>query len=165
MCDHILPEQSASVASMLVDEICLSKPTVLILTTCSASQYVCEDLDSLTVPFVRCLISTKYPTGTDDRKPPKKYPNGYLCCPVLEQPNAVSGIAAAILTECEVKSIPSLLLVCFTEQSNNDSDCVKAFLQLLKITSFQNMLKVNCNAEEQLKLRLQASQDIGNLYT
>ncbi|XP_066507671.1 proteasome assembly chaperone 1-like [Hoplias malabaricus] len=60
-----------------------------------------EYLNGSSAPFLRALKTSTY--------------TGSLPCPLLEQPNIIAGLPAAVLSHCQVHRIPAVLFQCFTD--------------------------------------------------
>ncbi|XP_067143954.1 proteasome assembly chaperone 1-like [Centruroides vittatus] len=135
--ERIRPEQAFPLAKQLIDSI--SSSCVLILCDYYFSEYKHNFTEILQIPFLRCLRTSKY----NDKE---------VNFPLLRQPNTVSGLEAAILTECEVKNIPAELIVSYTDQCCLDVNCVKSFLKIFSIPHVRsNSLGPNPYADRQLK--------------
>uniref|UniRef100_H2YT58 Proteasome assembly chaperone 1 n=1 Tax=Ciona savignyi TaxID=51511 RepID=H2YT58_CIOSA len=83
----------------------------------------------ITAPFVRSLCTNNF--------------NKKTVFPMLEQPNLVKGISAAILTACEVEDIPAELCVCFIATCVVDFASIQAFCPLLTNSAFANVTMDN----------------------
>lgn len=68
---------------------------------------------------------------------------------ILEQPNIVQGVPAAVLTWCQTFKIPAVLYVCYTRSYEIDSDSVKLFFQLFSQMPF-TLLKEKPNFTNRL---------------
>lgn len=154
--EKLLPEQSTTLGEKIfscVNRTCFTKPVVIILTSLHMCEYKTQkNFDEHQSIVLRALHSSTYTTGR-------------LNQPYLEQPNTLSGLAAAVLSECEVREIPGVLFICYTDMLDSDPSHVQAFVPLLEQHPFKSFVIPNEEAEANLKnLLMQRTRDWGNLY-
>uniref|UniRef100_A0A8C2MZJ7 Proteasome assembly chaperone 1 n=1 Tax=Cricetulus griseus TaxID=10029 RepID=A0A8C2MZJ7_CRIGR len=102
---------------------------VTILTCRHVTEYkTSESTCSLPSPFLRALKTQKF-------KDP-------VCCPLLEQPNIVHDLPAAVLSYCQVWRIPAVLYLCYTDVMKLDLVTVEAFKPVLSSSSLECLVKV-----------------------
>uniref|UniRef100_A0A8C2MYZ3 Proteasome assembly chaperone 1 n=1 Tax=Cricetulus griseus TaxID=10029 RepID=A0A8C2MYZ3_CRIGR len=101
---------------------------VTILTCRHVTEYkTSESTCSLPSPFLRALKTQKF-------KDP-------VCCPLLEQPNIVHDLPAAVLSYCQVWRIPAVLYLCYTDVMKLDLVTVEAFKPVLSSSSLECLVK------------------------
>ncbi|MEJ1282929.1 proteasome (prosome macropain) assembly chaperone 1 [Cricetulus griseus] len=66
-----------------------------------------------------------------------------VCCPLLEQPNIVHDLPAAVLSYCQVWRIPAVLYLCYTDVMKLDLVTVEAFKPVLSSSSLECLVKTN----------------------
>nr|XP_020644482.1 proteasome assembly chaperone 1 [Pogona vitticeps] len=132
---------------------CLQKTDlqVLVLSSCSITDYKTrESTLMLPSPFLRALKTKEF--------------KDQVFCPLLEQPNIVQDLPAAVLSYCQVWQIPAVLYQCYADTFNLDLEAVEAFKPLLSSTTLQSLVKeVSKNTE--LLTKLATTNDIHNIYT
>lgn len=85
--------------------------------------------------------------------------------PDLETPNTVSGMCAAMLTECEVGDMPGTLFVLYTDTPEVDSTVVRALEPTLRLNCLQALNQPLDNCRNELLRRVRdAKIDRGYLY-
>ncbi|KAM4796941.1 proteasome assembly chaperone 1 [Rhinophrynus dorsalis] len=132
---------------------CLQKSClkVTILSTCPVSEYKTpESTYNLPVPFLKALKTKDY--------------SGEVPCSLMEQPNIVDGLPAAVLTYCQVWKIPAVFYQCFTDINRLDSITIEAFRPLLSCQSMSRLTADSANIQETLRKTLQTSDIQSNLY-
>ncbi|XP_077099974.1 proteasome assembly chaperone 1 [Siphateles boraxobius] len=88
--------------------------SVTVLCDCAVAEYKTSDyLSGISTPFLRCLK-----TSTHTRA---------VRCPLLEPPNISWGLAAAVLTHCEVQRIPAVLYQLYSDVPHPDSLSMQAY--------------------------------------
>lgn len=92
-------------------------------------------------PVQRCLISPSSPWCFE------------APCILLEQPNVIKGVAAAVLTGCAFAGIPCLLLINFADSENSDSITLSGFSSTFRVALIEQLLPtVSCTiSAERLK--------------
>ncbi|XP_072825404.1 proteasome assembly chaperone 1 isoform X4 [Vicugna pacos] len=109
---------------------------VTVLTCRHVTDYkTAESTSSLHTPFLKALKTQNF------REP--------LCCSLLEQPNIVHDLPAAVLSYCQVWKIPAVLYLCYTDVMKLDLITVEAFKPVLSSRSLRGLVK-NCLAASQL---------------
>ncbi|XP_076876189.1 proteasome assembly chaperone 1 [Brachyhypopomus gauderio] len=125
--------------------------SVTVLSDCPMAEYKSPDyLTGSGAPFLRALKTTMH---TDA-----------LPCPLLEQPNIVTGLPAAVLSHCQVHRIPAVLFQCFTDVSHPDSVTMETYKPIL--SSFSTSVKTeSCPSAEILQKLTRITDSQSNLYT
>lgn len=121
---------------------------VTILSDCSSADYKTSDyLSGSSTPFLRCLKTSAY-THT-------------VTCPPLEQPNICSGLAAAVLSHCQVHQISAVLYQCYSDVLHPDSASMQMFAATLS-----SVLKLEQSLSADVLQRVTRVSEIqSNLYT
>ncbi|KAJ8267144.1 hypothetical protein GJAV_G00138990 [Gymnothorax javanicus] len=124
---------------------------VTVLSDCSMAEYKSPDsLFSSGAPFLRALKSSPYAVQAD--------------CPLLEQPNIVTGLAAAVLNHCQVKRIPAIVYQCYSDVITPDSVTMATYRPALARLSSVLKLESGLNTEILRKL-VHVNEAQSNLYT
>ncbi|XP_039261776.2 proteasome assembly chaperone 1-like [Styela clava] len=124
---------------------------VFVLSSSTIHEYKCEDMNSINTPFVRSLSTTTKP---------KNHP----VFTVLEQPNLMKSIPAAIITHCQFQNIPATAYICYTENNQLDSLSIQAFTELLGTPQFK--ISVNQESVKQKIFNAVKNSNVGvGLYT
>ncbi|XP_056141279.1 proteasome assembly chaperone 1-like [Lampris incognitus] len=123
---------------------------VIVLSDSLAADYMTSDYlrDSMGL-FLRCLQ-----TSVSKRK---------IICPLLEQPNIVSGLPAAVLSHCQVHHIPAVAYQCYSDVIRPDSTTMEAYKPVLTILNKIIKLDVGPNADVLSKFA-KTSDVQSNLY-
>eukprot|EP01027_Heterolobosea_sp_BB2_P017959 GEZU01025375.1.p1 GENE.GEZU01025375.1~~GEZU01025375.1.p1 ORF type:complete len:258 (-),score=37.98 GEZU01025375.1:45-818(-) len=102
---------------------------VVIFESLKYSQYKGDSID-ITPPLLRVLQTDKQKTEGPS----------YLnkLCPYLETPNIVSGVAAAVLTHCQVHFMPASLYVSLEDPHALEVETVQAFEAVLNAYNTNN---------------------------
>uniref|UniRef100_A0A7N5K7G4 Proteasome assembly chaperone 1 n=1 Tax=Ailuropoda melanoleuca TaxID=9646 RepID=A0A7N5K7G4_AILME len=101
---------------------------VTVLTCRHVTDYkTSESTSSLHSPFLKALKTQNF------KEPP--------CCPLLEQPNIVHDLPAAVLSYCQVWKIPAVLYLCYTDVMKLDLITVEAFKPILSSRSLKGLVK------------------------
>ncbi|XP_072369357.1 proteasome assembly chaperone 1-like isoform X2 [Scyliorhinus torazame] len=125
---------------------------VIILSSCSVTEYKSpSSISNITVPFLRALKTSAF----------QETPH----CPLLEQPNVISGLSAAVLSYCQVRQIPAVLYHCYSDVTTLDSLTIEAFRPLLACKSLVSFVKDTSRSAEILKQLVDMSKIQSNLYT
>ncbi|XP_014668427.1 PREDICTED: proteasome assembly chaperone 1-like [Priapulus caudatus] len=119
-----------------------------ILILCSGHISSLHTEEALEPPVLRGLATTEWTAP--------------LPCPHLEQPNIVSGLAAAVLQRCQIHKKRALLLVCYTENMYVDTSSVNAYWGGLKSTLFHQEANKGETSLQQVIAHMVADKD--NLY-
>ncbi|XP_068930941.1 proteasome assembly chaperone 1 isoform X2 [Petaurus breviceps papuanus] len=64
------------------------------------------------------------------------------CCTLLEQPNIVHDLPAAVLSYCQVWKIPAILYLCYTDIMKLDLVTIEAFKPILGSPSLKGLVKI-----------------------
>ncbi|KAM4701771.1 proteasome assembly chaperone 1 [Discoglossus pictus] len=124
---------------------------VTILSTCPVSDYkTAESTYNIPVPFLRALKTGAY---TDETP-----------CSLMEQPNIVEGLPAAVLTYCQVWQIPAVLYQCYTDICKLDSITMEAFCPILSGQSMSCLAADSASIKENLKRTVKSRDIESNLY-
>ncbi|CAH6792594.1 proteasome assembly chaperone 1 [Phodopus roborovskii] len=125
---------------------------VTILTCRHVTEYkTSESTCSLPSPFLRALKTHKF--------------KGPVCCPLLEQPNIVHDLPAAVLSYCQVWKVPAVLYLCYTDVMQLDLVTVEAFKPILSSRSLECLVKNIPESTEILKKLMTANEIQSNIYT
>ncbi|KAJ8275986.1 hypothetical protein COCON_G00077380 [Conger conger] len=124
---------------------------VTVLSDCSMAEYKSPDSPfSSGAPFLRALKSSQY--------------GSQPACPLLEQPNIVTGLAAAVLSHCQVQRIPAILYQCYSDVLLPDSLTMETYKPAL--TPLSKLVKLDtCQSTEILRKLVQFNEAQSNLYT
>ncbi|KAF5898245.1 proteasome assembly chaperone 1, partial [Clarias magur] len=88
--------------------------TVMVLSDCPLAEYKTPHyVNGSSAPILRALRTS---TFTDS-----------LPCPLLEQPNIVTGLPAAVLNQCQVQHSPAVLFQCFSDVIHPDSVTMETY--------------------------------------
>uniref|UniRef100_A0A8D2DG14 Proteasome assembly chaperone 1 n=1 Tax=Sciurus vulgaris TaxID=55149 RepID=A0A8D2DG14_SCIVU len=87
------------------------------------------------------------------------------CCSLLEQPNIVHGLPAAVLSYCQVWKIPAILYLCYTDVMKLDLITVEAFKPILSSRSLKGLAKNIPQGTEVLKKLMTTNEIQSNIYT
>ncbi|KAL4608739.1 Proteasome assembly chaperone 1-like [Arapaima gigas] len=124
--------------------------SVTVLSDCPLSEFRCSKSLYSSTPFLRALKSSAYKTQ--------------LLCPLLEQPNIVTGLPAAVLSYCQVQQIPAVLYQCFSDITVPDSVTMETYKPAL--SSLSTIIKLDpCPNADILKRLLKGSETQSNMYT
>ncbi|XP_044522846.1 proteasome assembly chaperone 1 isoform X3 [Gracilinanus agilis] len=86
-------------------------------------------------------------------------------CTLLEQPNIVHDLPAAVLSYCQVWKIPAILYLCYTDIMKLDLVTVEAFKPILCSKSFRGLVKNVSLSTEALKKLVTTNEIQSNIYT
>ncbi|KAG7322385.1 hypothetical protein KOW79_013731 [Hemibagrus wyckioides] len=87
-----------------------------------------------------------------------------LPCPLLEQPNIITGLPAAVLNQCQVQHIQAVLFQCFSDVLHPDSVTMETYKPALSCLSTRVKLETRPNMEILQKLT-RVNDAHSNLYT
>ncbi|XP_053502083.1 proteasome assembly chaperone 1 isoform X1 [Ictalurus furcatus] len=125
--------------------------TVTVLSDSPLAEYKTPHyVNGNATPFLRAL---KTSTFTDN-----------LHCPLLEQPNIITGLPAAVLNQCQVQHVPAVLFQCFSDVIHPDSVTMETYKPTLSCLRTQVKLDTSPNMEILQKLT-RVNDAHGNLYT
>ncbi|KAG9351561.1 hypothetical protein JZ751_022812 [Albula glossodonta] len=124
---------------------------VLVLSDCSVAEYKTPDsLFNSGAPFLRALKSSRY--------------GSQPLCPLLEQPNIVTGLAAAVLSHCQILRIPAILYQCYSDMVSPDSVTMEMYKPAL--TCLSKLVKLDSRpSTEILRKLVRVNEAQSNLYT
>ncbi|XP_072116079.1 proteasome assembly chaperone 1 isoform X2 [Mobula birostris] len=125
---------------------------VIVLSCSSVTEYKSsKSIPSIPVPFLRALKTRAL----------QETPH----CQLLEQPNVISGLPAAVLTYCQAREIPAVLYHCYSDITTLDTLTIEAFKPVLACRSLNTLVKDNSRSAEILKQLVDANKIQSNLYT
>nr|XP_017517498.2 proteasome assembly chaperone 1 isoform X2 [Manis javanica] len=125
---------------------------ITILTCRHVTDYkTSEPTSSLHSPFLKALKTQNF------KEPP--------CCSLLEQPNIVHNLPAAVLSYCQVWQIPAILYLCYTDVMKLDPLTVEAFKPILYSRSLKGLVKNIPQSTEILKKLMTTDEIQSNIYT
>ncbi|XP_004446661.1 proteasome assembly chaperone 1 [Dasypus novemcinctus] len=110
-----------------------------------------ESTCSLPSPFLKALITEKF--------------KDTVCCSLLEQPNIVHDLPAAVLSYCQVWKIPAVLYLCYTDVMKLDPVTIEAFKPILSSRSLKGLVKNIPQSTEILKKLMTTNEVQSNIYT
>lgn len=156
VCDKDVPhEHCATIARHFVELSKSGNVTCIALSALPASDYKTKGAaGKLGYPLLRQLRTCAFGPGkTDDGVPP------------LETPNTVSGLSAAVLTECEVREMPGVLIVGYSDSPEVDSSAVRAYEPALKLPCLHGLSQPAESCRSALLRHVRDARiDRGNLY-
>uniref|UniRef100_A0A8B9RRR6 Proteasome assembly chaperone 1 n=1 Tax=Accipiter nisus TaxID=211598 RepID=A0A8B9RRR6_9AVES len=124
---------------------------VTILSTCPVADYKTQESTlTLPSPFLKALKTKEF-----------KEP---VCCPLLEQPNIVRDLPAAVLSYCQVWQIPAVLYQCYTDVIKLDTVTIEAFRPLLSTKILKSLVKDASESTKILKKLLTTNETHSNIY-
>ncbi|XP_053311895.1 proteasome assembly chaperone 1 [Spea bombifrons] len=124
---------------------------VTVLSTCPVSDYkTTESTYNLPVPFLKALKTNRYQET--------------IPCSMMEQPNIVDGLPAAVLTYCQVWEIPAVLYQCYTDIIKLDTVTIEAFCPLLSGPNMSRLAADPAKSKEALKKIVKDLEVQSNLY-
>ncbi|KFQ27813.1 Proteasome assembly chaperone 1, partial [Mesitornis unicolor] len=124
---------------------------VTILSTCPVADYKTQESTlTLPSPFLKALKTKEF-----------KEP---VCCPLLEQPNIVRDLPAAVLSYCQVWQIPAVLYQCYTDGIKLDTVTIEAFKPLLSSKILKSLVKDVSESTKILKKLLKTNETHNNIY-
>ncbi|XP_004062854.1 proteasome assembly chaperone 1 isoform X1 [Gorilla gorilla gorilla] len=125
---------------------------ITILTCRHVTDYkTSESTGSLPSPFLKALKTQNFKDSA--------------CCPLLEQPNIVHDLPAAVLSYCQVWKIPAILYLCYTDVMKLDLITVEAFKPILSTRSLKGLVKNIPQSTEILKKLMTTNEIQSNIYT
>ncbi|XP_043556124.1 proteasome assembly chaperone 1 [Chiloscyllium plagiosum] len=125
---------------------------VIVLSSCSVTEYKTpRSTSNISVPFLRALKTSAF----------QETPH----CVLLEQPNVLSGLPAAVLSYCQVKQIPAVLYHCYSDVTTIDSLTIEGFRPVLACKGLSSFVKDTSRSAEILKQLVDMNKIQSNLYT
>ncbi|XP_069745024.1 proteasome assembly chaperone 1 isoform X2 [Narcine bancroftii] len=152
-CNCIVAEdQLFQWAEKVFENIQTRNLNVIVLSSSSVTEYKSSrSIPSIPVPFLRALKTNAL----------QETPH----CQLLEQPNVISGLSAAVLTYCQVRQIPAVLYHCYSDITELDTLTIEAFKPVLACKSLNSIVKDTSRSAEILKQLVNANNVQSNLYT
>ncbi|XP_032242471.2 proteasome assembly chaperone 1 isoform X2 [Nematostella vectensis] len=95
---------------------------VVILTSSPASEYNSDDPSEIKTDFVKMMKTNAWSNSCAG--PDITY---------IQTPNTVKGLAASVLTHCQIYKLPAALFMCYTESMHVDAQAVEAFRVLFGV--------------------------------
>ncbi|KAM6098141.1 proteasome assembly chaperone 1 isoform 1-T1 [Theristicus caerulescens] len=132
---------------------CMRKESlqVTILSTCPVADYKTQESTlTLPSPFLKALKTKEF--------------KEQVCCPLLEQPNIVRDLPAAVLSYCQVWQIPAVLYECYTDVIKLDTVTIEAFKPLLSSKILKSLVKDVSESTKILKKLLTTNETHNNIY-
>lgn len=125
--------------------------TVTVLSDCGLAEYKTSDyLSGNSTPFLRALKTDAY--------------TGAVACRLLEQPNIITGLTAAVLSHCQVHQIPAVVYQCYSDVTHPDSFTMETYKASL--TGLSAAVKLDpCPSSDVLQKFIRVSEVQSNLYT
>ncbi|KAM6309976.1 proteasome assembly chaperone 1 [Aegotheles albertisi] len=124
---------------------------VTILSTCPVADYKTQESTlTLPSPFLKALKTKEF--------------KEHVCCPLLEQPNIVRDLPAAVLSYCQVWRIPAVLYQCYTDVIKLDTVTIEAFKPLLSSKTLKSLVKDVSESTKILKKLLTTNETHNNIY-
>ncbi|XP_048342742.1 proteasome assembly chaperone 1 [Sphaerodactylus townsendi] len=124
---------------------------VAVLSTSSVTDYkTSESTSILSSPFLKALKTKQFKDN--------------VCCSLLEQPNIVQDLPAAVLSYCQVWQIPAVLYQCYTDVIKLDIITIEAFKPVLSSKILKSLVKDTSRSTETL-VKLMTTTEINNIYT
>ncbi|XP_078264913.1 proteasome assembly chaperone 1 [Rhinoraja longicauda] len=149
---YIAEDQLFHWAEKVFENIQKRNLNVIVLSSSSVTEYKSSrSIPSIPVPFLRALK-----TNTLQELPQ---------CELLEQPNVISGLPAAVLTHCQIQQIPAVLYHCYSDVAALDTLTAEAFKPVLASRSLKPFVKVTTRSAEILQRLVDANKIQSNLYT
>uniref|UniRef100_A0A5F8GSQ0 Proteasome assembly chaperone 1 n=1 Tax=Monodelphis domestica TaxID=13616 RepID=A0A5F8GSQ0_MONDO len=125
---------------------------VTLLTSRHVTDYrTPESSGSLSSPFLKALKTQSFQDAAH--------------CTLLEQPNIVHDLPAAVLSYCQVWKIPAILYLCYTDIMKLDLVTVEAFKPILCSKSFRGLVKNASLSPEALTKLVTTNEIQSNIYT
>ncbi|XP_043847130.1 proteasome assembly chaperone 1 isoform X1 [Dromiciops gliroides] len=125
---------------------------ITILTSRHVTDYKTpESSSNLPSPFLKALKTQTFQDAA--------------CCTLLEQPNIVHDLPAAVLSYCQVWRIPAILYLCYTDVMKLDLVTVEAFKPILSSESLKGLVKNVSHGTEILKKLVTTNEIQSNIYT
>ncbi|XP_043087704.1 proteasome assembly chaperone 1 isoform X3 [Puntigrus tetrazona] len=121
---------------------------VTVLSDCSAAEYKTSDyLSESAGPFLRSLRTAAH--------------TGPVASPALEPPNISSGLAAAVLSHCQVQQISAVLYQCYSDVPHPDSLSMQTYR-----AAVSSVLKLDLSpSADELQKITRVGELQSNLYT
>ncbi|KAI5629183.1 proteasome assembly chaperone 1, partial [Silurus asotus] len=148
---YIAEDQQFQWAEKVLGSIQSRGLTVTVLCDSPITEYKTPSyMNGNSAPFLRALKTSAF---TDN-----------LPCPLLEQPNIITGLPAAVLNQCQVQRLPAVLFQCFSDVIHPDSITMEIYKLALSCLSTRVKLETSPNMEILQKLTT-INDPQSNLYT
>ncbi|XP_072116078.1 proteasome assembly chaperone 1 isoform X1 [Mobula birostris] len=149
---YVAEDQLFQWAEKVFENVQKRSLNVIVLSCSSVTEYKSsKSIPSIPVPFLRALKTRAL----------QETPH----CQLLEQPNVISGLPAAVLTYCQAREIPAVLYHCYSDITTLDTLTIEAFKPVLACRSLNTLVKDNSRSAEILKQLVDANKIQSNLYT
>nr|XP_055063307.1 proteasome assembly chaperone 1 [Misgurnus anguillicaudatus] len=125
--------------------------SVTVLSECVLAEYKTSDYVSGNGSPFLCALKTGGYTGA-------------IACPLLKQPNIISGLPAAVLSHCQVHQIPAVVYQCYSDVSHPDSLTMETYKSALVCVSSAVKLDPSPSSETLQKFT-RVNEVQSNLYT
>jgi len=144
-------EQSFDWAKLLCSSIHLDKAYIALLSSTNTGGYCSDTTPSeLDTPFLRALKTDKF--------------LGVPVCPILEQPNMLTGLPAQLMTFFQVHQYKAVAYICYKDSRYADISGIKVFMPILDATPIKDMTEINKKADEMLRDIVEKHQSHDMLY-
>ncbi|KAM5281695.1 proteasome assembly chaperone 1 isoform 3-T3 [Ctenodactylus gundi] len=128
---------------------------------------------NMQVTVLTCRHITEYKTSGSTSSLPSPFLKALktqhfkepVCCSLLEQPNIVHDLPAAVLSYCQVWKIPAILYLCYTDVMKLDLVTAEAFKPILSSRSFKGLVKNIQQSTEMLRKLVTTNEVQSNIYT
>ncbi|XP_020829567.1 proteasome assembly chaperone 1 [Phascolarctos cinereus] len=125
---------------------------ITVLTSRHVTEYKTpESSCNLPSPFLKALKTQSFQDAA--------------CCTLLEQPNIVHDLPAAVLSYCQVWKIPAILYLCYTDIMKLDLVTIEAFKPILGSKSLKGLVENVPHDTEILKKLVTTNEIQSNIYT
>ncbi|XP_038059023.1 proteasome assembly chaperone 1-like [Patiria miniata] len=152
-CKHeIVPEMCHIWTEKMFQDLDTTKLQVIVMDTAPTTEYRTQMSPSeMSTPFLRSLQSQTH--------------SSKLQCQVLESPNVVKGLSAAVLSHCHIFGVSCVVYVGFLDGLFLHTDDIKVFNSLLSNSPLKKIYKKNPNADAVLRKLVERRALHGSLYT
>ncbi|XP_062974825.1 proteasome assembly chaperone 1 [Elgaria multicarinata webbii] len=124
---------------------------VFVLSSCSITDYkTTESTLTLPSPLLKALKTKEF--------------KDKVFCSLLEQPNIVRDLPAAVLSYCQVWQIPAVLYQCYSDTLKLDLVTIDAFKAVLSSKILKSLVKDSTRSAEILT-KLVTTNEIDSIYT
>lgn len=147
---HVAEDQLFQWTEKVLDCLQHRQLSVTVLSDASVADYKTADyLCGSAAPFLRSLH-----TSASSHRP---------VCPSLEQPNIVTGLAAAVLNHCQVHRIAAVVYQCYSDVVGPDSVTMETYKPALARLGGSMQLDLSPNTDV-LRKSVRTSEIQSNLY-
>ncbi|KAK9410071.1 proteasome assembly chaperone 1-like [Crotalus adamanteus] len=124
---------------------------VLVLSACPVTDYkTTESTLTLPSPFLKALKTREF--------------KDKVYCSLLEQPNIVRDLPAAVLSYCQVWQIPAIFYQCYTDILQLDLVTIETFKPVLSSKILKSLVE-DISRSTEILTKLVTPNDIHNIYT